>query len=186
MKRYKYKFSNSIVFFENKDLILLKKAALDGWHLKKINFFGFYKLEKGENKAIDYAIDVKRIKSGSEDFAEYLSIFESGGWRYVCSIDNTFHFFTASQGTTPIYTDSNNESLKYRLSARYVLRSIFIFLVVAIPMFTLSRLFLSPSLLRTLLYALSGALFGLTLAYLFAFIFNLIRAFATKRKEQNG
>ena len=40
----------------------------------------------------------------NNDLDEYLSIFESSDWKYICSYEG-YHFFKASKGTKPIYTD---------------------------------------------------------------------------------
>ena len=99
-KNIKYVPSGGLLLSEEKDMIKLSKLAKEGWILESFEKLS-YKLRKDEPEEIEYSIDYNENK---DDFDEYLSLFESSNWNYVCSYEG-WHFFKAPKGTNPIYTD---------------------------------------------------------------------------------
>jgi len=110
--KYIYLLSIGLALSENKDIEMCEKMALDGYILVSTNRFGFYKFEAMQAEECDYAVDYSGIERKADDFEEYVKIFESGGWNYVCS-SVTFHWFKAPTHTTPIYTDNTGLIQKY-------------------------------------------------------------------------
>ncbi|MGG7325702.1 DUF2812 domain-containing protein [Clostridium baratii] len=100
-------------FDEKRVLEKFKKLSKEGWTLKKANIFS-YELVKGEKKEQIYSMDYRNFSKNKEGLDEYIEIFKAGGWQYVCSNQNMFHFFKANVGTKPIYTNKKEDAEKYR------------------------------------------------------------------------
>ncbi len=103
----KYVMSKSLASAENEDMEMLSSYARKGWILYKFGIWG-YKLKKSEPQQLKYSLDYR-----DNPDKEYFLYFKEAGWSYVCSIGNTGHIFSASEGTKPIYTDNDTESEKY-------------------------------------------------------------------------
>ena len=73
-----------------------------------------YKLEKCEQAEVSYSMDYKELKENEE---EYFELFDNSGWKHMCSY-GPYHFFAASPGTVPIYTDKENYLEKYKISRK--------------------------------------------------------------------
>lgn len=108
-KKYKY-LTNIGYAYEEKIIKKLSNLSKEGWILESVGPFR-YKLVKGECKNYIYSMDYNESK---EDLDEYFDIFKSGGWDYVDSYES-FHFFRADSGTTPIYTDKESNKNKYEV-----------------------------------------------------------------------
>lgn len=100
-------------FDEKRALEKFKKLSKEGWTLKKANILS-YELVKGEKKEQIYSMDYRDFSKNKEGLDEYIEIFKAGGWEYVCSNQNMFHFFKANVGTKPIYTTKKEEAEKYK------------------------------------------------------------------------
>lgn len=109
MKKTKYMLSLGLAYFEQAEMKRLNKKSKEGWHLKKLSFMG-YKLEKGEPEDIIYTIDYRFLKD--DESAEYIDMFQLGGWEHVFS-DHYLHVFKAPRGTKPIYSDNDTRIEKY-------------------------------------------------------------------------
>lgn len=100
-------------FDEERVLEKFRKLSKEGWTLKKANILS-YELVKGEKKEQIYSMDYRDFSKDKEGLDEYIEIFKAGGWEYVCSNQNMFHFFKANVGTKPIYTNKKEDAEKYR------------------------------------------------------------------------
>ncbi|AIY83711.1 hypothetical protein U729_2248 [Clostridium baratii str. Sullivan] len=100
-------------FDEERVLKKFRKLSKEGWTLKKSNILN-YELVKGEKKEQIYSMDYRDFSKNKEGLDEYIEIFKAGGWEYVCSNQNMFHFFKANVGTKPIYATKKEEAEKYR------------------------------------------------------------------------
>ncbi|NTU25715.1 DUF2812 domain-containing protein [Bacillus tequilensis] len=116
MKQKKYMMSEGLAFSEEKDMKRLNDMASKGWVLESFAFMG-YKLRKAEPLKLIYSIDYHDV--GEESFAEYIEIFEAGGWEHVCSSQG-MHIFSADPGTSPIYSDQFTMREKYKRSEKDV------------------------------------------------------------------
>ena len=96
-------------FTEEKDMKKLSDLAKEGWILDSFKYLS-YQLKKSEPEDVIYCIDYNDDKN---DISSYLEIFQESEWKHVCSYD-CFHFFKAKSGASPIYTDSDTRSLKYK------------------------------------------------------------------------
>ena len=114
MGKDKKRVSNlGYAFDEKRALEKFRKLSKEGWILKKANILS-YELVKGEKKEQIYSMDYRNFSKNKEGLDEYIEIFRAGGWEYVCSNQNMFHFFKADVGTKPIYTNKKEDAEKYR------------------------------------------------------------------------
>lgn len=114
MGKDKKRVSNlGYAFDEKRALEKFRKLSKEGWILKKANILN-YELIKGEKKEQIYSMDYRNFSKNKEGLDEYIEIFKAGGWEYVCSNQNMFHFFKADVGTKPIYTNKKEDAEKYR------------------------------------------------------------------------
>lgn len=118
---YKYIWNMGLAFDEDRVLKKMSDLAKKGWILKKMTLFK-YKLEKAEPQELIYSMDYKELK---EDEEEYFDIFNKSGWKHMCSY-GPFHFFSASKGTVPIYTDRENYLGKYKAPKNLYLKALVI------------------------------------------------------------
>jgi len=158
--RHIYEIGNGLAFSEDKDMRMCEEMAANGYMLEAVSW-GFYKFERSMPAELSYSVDLSQIKKDTEDFDEYLAIFEKAGWSYVCSV-STLHWFRAPKGTTPIYTESNSLALKYERMKKLSLWCVISGIMVAVMFFGLSRLFPYPVSLMFLLAM--GLGLGLALA----------------------
>ena len=110
-KKNRYILNMGLAFDEDGAMKKLSQMAKEGWILEEMSLFK-YKLVKFQPKEIDYSMDYKEL---SENDNEYFQLFESSGWQHICSY-GAFHFFAATPGTVPIYTDKENYLSKYKSS----------------------------------------------------------------------
>lgn len=127
-------------FDEKRALEKFRKLSKEGWTLKKANIFS-YELIRGEKKEQIYSMDYRNFSKNKEGLDEYIEIFKAGGWEYVCSNQNMFHFFKANVGTKPIYTNKKEEAEKYR----DVYKSSKIMAVVSLIFLLLSIIFIGKT-----------------------------------------
>ena len=183
--RYIYIMGNGLAFFEGRDLQLCEKMAAGGYTLCHVNNLGFYKFERAQPEDCCYSVDFSDLKSCSEGFNEYLTIFEGGGWQYACSY-KTFHYFKAPKGTTPIYTDNAGLQLKHEKMRKISLWCTVIGGVVAVVCFALATTFFTYPASRVvfiLLMLAAGAGFGLALAMGWGIILNHRRAVRMRKLQ---
>jgi hypothetical protein len=100
--KHKYVMGNGLAFSEDKDVALMEKMAARGYALDGMVSY-WYRFVKAEPEIASFACDISPLKPDTDEFAEYIAIFKSGGWEHVLSL-GTSHWFKASTGTTPIYT----------------------------------------------------------------------------------
>ena len=174
MSKYIYRFGNGLAFSENKDLKMMEDMAKKGYAPVGANAFGFYKFAPATPEDIDYSMDIFCAKPDSGEFEEYSEIFKSGGWEHVFSLDN-IHFFKAEKGTTPIYTDRSNESLKYQNMKTISLKSTLGALAIAVLLFLPVWLAPVPRIIRDIVLLLAAGFFGVGLAMSAGTILNWVR-----------
>ena len=107
-KEYKYMINEGVAFSEDKMMKKLSDRAKEGWLLERATIMSF-KLKKGEPQNLIYSMDCNNPKDSDK---EYFELFEKSGWTHVCSLEE-MHFFTAKEGTVPIYTEKDIEIEKY-------------------------------------------------------------------------
>ena len=174
MSKYKYRFGNGLAFSECKDLKMIEDMAQKGFAPIGANAFGFYKFAPSAVEAVDYSMDIFQNKTDLDGFEEYKEIFKSGGWEYVFSVES-FHFFKAKKGTTPIYTDKPNESIKHRNMKAVSLKIALGALAISIFLFILIWLLTMPRIIWSVLAILSAGFFGVGLAMSIGAILNWVR-----------
>lgn len=107
-KKYKYILNMGLAFDEDRAIKKISAMAKKGWILEKMTLFR-YRLVKSEQKDLVYSMDYKELEKNDD---EYFLLFENSGWKHMCSY-GPFHFFAASPGSVPIYTDKENYLNKY-------------------------------------------------------------------------
>jgi len=146
MKNNKYLLNMGLAFDEDRVINRLNKLSKEGWVLSEMTLFR-YKLTKGEARELVYAMDYKDLKENED---EYFQIFESSGWKHMCSY-GPFHFFSALPGTVPIYTDKGNYLGKYKKAKDFYLKSLIISLSLLIFTSVLER-FIDNNLINKILF----------------------------------
>ena len=175
MSRFIYRFGNGLAFSEGKDLKMMEDMAQKGFTPIGANVFGFYKFAPSEVEDVDYSMDIFQIKNDLDGFEEYKEIFKSGGWQHVFSIDN-LHFFKAKKGTTPIYTDKSNESIKHHNMKTISSKGAVGTLAISVFLFLLVWLMPMPRIIWSIIAILSAGFFGVGLAMSIGTILNWVRA----------
>ena len=155
MSRYKYKFGNGLAFDEDKDILMLEEMSAEGYTLVGINCSGYYKFEKAQPEDCIYSVDYTDLKPKGEEFNQYKEIFESSGWKYVCSYD-TFHYFKAPKGTTSIYTDNATLILKHETMRRFSIHTVLGCILAAVVFFAVAVI--SPYKILSLLLLTLGVM----------------------------
>ena len=125
MSKYKYKLGNGLAFSEEKDTKMCESFASKGYKLVKVTSFGFYKFEPSQPEEVSFAVDYTNKVLKNEELKEYIQIFESSGWSYVCSLE-TVHYFKAQKGTVPIYTDDSTKLHKLKMLRKISLQCLLI------------------------------------------------------------
>lgn len=118
---YRYIWNMGLAFDEDRVLKKFSDLAKEGWILKEMTLLK-YKLEKTEAKELIYSMDYKELKMNKD---EYFQLFTSSGWKHMCSY-GPYHFFSASIGTVPIYTDRESYLEKYKTSRNVYLKALII------------------------------------------------------------
>lgn len=98
----KYRICNGLAIAPDKDMRMLKKMSQEGWHLAGMSGF-FYRLEKGQPKNYDYALNMER-NVGSD----MMSFYEASGWTPVVA-EYGYQIFRAEAGSSPIFSDLDSE-----------------------------------------------------------------------------
>jgi hypothetical protein len=132
---YKYIINMGLAFDEDRLMKKLSKLAKEGWLLKEMTV-SRYKLEKGEPQELIYSMDYKILDSSKD---EYFELFEFSGWKHVCTY-GPFHFFAASPGTIPIYTDRESYLTKYKHTKNISVRA-FIFSTLSLLIVTMINIY---------------------------------------------
>ena len=137
---YKYLWNMGLAFDEDRVLKKMSVLAEEGWILKEMTVLR-YKFEKSEPKELVYSMDQKNLK---EDEEEYFELFNNSGWNHMCSY-GPFHFFSASKGTVPIYTDKESYLEKYKGNKMLVTKMLIIsmlslLIVTILDLFVAARL----------------------------------------------
>ncbi|SFE74444.1 DUF2812 domain-containing protein [Alteribacillus iranensis] len=140
MKETKYVGSWGLAFAEDFEMRKLAKLAKKGWLLEKIGAFG-YKLRRGEKQHIQYAIDYQVHPE-----EEYFTYFEEAGWSHVASLGE-IHFFTAPEGTIPLYTDHASHIKKYETEKKKMGTIAYPAFILTILLFLCDMLFRSSSMI---------------------------------------
>lgn len=109
-KKTKYIPSMGLAFNEENEMRRLGEMAKEGWIFDSYKMLG-YVFKRGEPKKLIYCFDSYRLCK--EESEQYFKIFETGGWKHICSVDNYYHFFCAVPGTPAIYTDKSSLIEKY-------------------------------------------------------------------------
>ncbi|HCX65598.1 MAG TPA: DUF2812 domain-containing protein [Eubacteriaceae bacterium] len=104
-KKKKYVVMGGFAFAEESDMKKLKRYAREGWILDGVSMpILSYRLLKGSPEDLEFSVDYQ-----TEVDQDYFQLFESAGWKHVCSISGEIHIFSAPEGTKPIYTDTSTE-----------------------------------------------------------------------------
>jgi hypothetical protein len=126
-KKNRYIMNMGLAFDEDRAMKKLSQRAKEGWILKEMSLFR-YKLVKGEPKEIVYSMDYKELDKNDD---EYFELFESSGWEHMCSY-GPYHFFSATPGIVPIYTEKENYLSKYEVSKNAYKKTAIISIVMLI------------------------------------------------------
>lgn len=112
--------------------------------------------------------------------ADYVELFEAGGWNKVCSSER-IHIFSARKGTAPIYTDNDTKYEKYNSSINlvkpFLLAPVLTLALLALLLFIPSLESATPVLRNTLiiLIALGTVISVPALMMYISFVFQLKR-----------
>ncbi|MCL2828514.1 MAG: DUF2812 domain-containing protein [Oscillospiraceae bacterium] len=181
--RHVYMFGNGLAFSEEKDMQFCEELAAEGYALVAVNGFGYYKFKRTQPEAWSFSVDYSDVAPAGDGFADYIAIFQSGGWEYICSCD-TIHWFRAPVGTTPIYTDNTSLAQKYEKLRRHSVWSAVTGLAVAVVSFVLLWIFFSSASLPVaiLLGVLLGAGIGIALVMGWGIVLNHRRVLRLKKR----
>ncbi|AIF42166.1 DUF2812 domain-containing protein [Virgibacillus sp. SK37] len=130
-KEYKYVETHGVEIDDNgdKDMDMLSDYAKEGWILEGTHILG-YRLVKTEPQNLIYSVDMEDNPN-----EEYFGMFEESGWKHVCS-SRHMHFFSAAEGTTPIYTEEDSLIEKYKLMKgkylKFTKRMVYFYLLTVI------------------------------------------------------
>jgi len=102
MSKYTYRLSGDLATVD-KTVKMLKRMAAKGYSPVAEIAGGVIKFEKSAPSTDDFSIDTTSFKKDTEEFADYLEVFEGSDWQYLFSW-KTCHYFRAPEGTEPIYT----------------------------------------------------------------------------------
>ncbi|KOC49942.1 DUF2812 domain-containing protein [Clostridium botulinum] len=106
--KYKYIMIRGLASDEEQDMLKLSEYAAKGWILESISCGFFYKLRKDVPQDLIFTLDYQ-----SNITEDYYLMLKQGGWKYVTTIGDEIHIFSAPSGTLPIYSDSETELAKY-------------------------------------------------------------------------
>ena len=176
-KNYKYIGNMGLAFDEDRVLKKMSSLAKEGWILKEMTVFK-YKLERGEAKELIYSMDYRELKGNTE---EYFELFNSSGWRHMCSY-GPYHFFSAPNGTVPIYTDRENYLGKYKASRSIYLRMLIISTISLLTAILLDLLIVDK--LNNIVFDVALFLVGAISALIMAPSFMVTVAYIFRFKEQ--
>ncbi|MCL1950705.1 MAG: DUF2812 domain-containing protein [Turicibacter sp.] len=123
---------------DEKELEKFADWAREGWILQATGMpYHPYKLVKGEPQNLVYAVDYFTDKR--ENYAEYLRLFEAGGWKLVVRTEAPWELFNKSlcifsaiDGTPPIYTDKTTKAEIYGFRKKKSLKFFYYYTVLAI------------------------------------------------------
>ena len=138
----------------NEEENYLNTMANEGYILKSHSAFGGYKFVKDSPQNLQYKIDYRDFKNGS-DFYDYIALFEDSGWKHICGTKNSGNQYflpKSEKSNDDIFSDIESKAgryLRFRKAMMSWLIS-FVLCIVAIMIsvdFNLSRLgFLTPGL----------------------------------------
>jgi len=134
MGKYKYRLGSGLAFSEEKDIKMCETFASKGYKLVSVNSFGFYKFERSQPEEVSFAVDYIDKYLKNEELAEYIQIFESGGWNHVCSLGG-LHYFKAERDTVSIYTDDITKLHKLEILYKSSVQSTLIGIVITVVCF---------------------------------------------------
>lgn len=134
----KYRPSMGLAFNEDREMIMLREMANKGWKFYSYKYLG-YKFKKGKPEDLIYSVDMHTIKKDEKE--QYFNLFEEAGWTHVCSVGKSFHYFSASPDTKPIYTDRDTLSEKYKKGTKDVIKAIPVIILIMIVSFLLNIVF---------------------------------------------
>ncbi|NIM94972.1 MAG: DUF2812 domain-containing protein [Anaerolineales bacterium] len=114
---------------DDKEEAWLRQMAQEGWHLISM-FPTTYTFSSGEPHDDVYRLDYFNLKT--EEFEEYVQIFNDGGWEYVCS-GSGWHYFRRpleSGVSLEIYTDAESKVQKYQRLLGYLVLFLPIWVII--------------------------------------------------------
>ena len=179
--RYAYRLGNGLAFFDKKDMKMCAKMAANGYSLVSVDSMGFYKFELSQPEDWIYSVDFSDEKPGNESYDDYIAIFESSGWTHVFGGCDGIHFFRASRGTTPIYTDNESLASKYERMRSISIWSVVLSSIAAVVAFLAAHFI--PNVLSDVFYLLAGAGAGLAIAMAVGIILNHLRVIRLRTKS---
>lgn len=106
----KYRLSNGLMVFPDKDIKMLEAMSRKGYHVDSINAFGLYHFSEGEPKDYIYAINYEQ--NLREDFLDY---YQASGWTPII-VQDGIQIFRGVPGSIPIFTDKDS---KLEMLCRY-------------------------------------------------------------------
>ncbi|MFD2305769.1 DUF2812 domain-containing protein [Enterococcus termitis] len=125
VREKKYIFSRGIAFYPEKEMLLLKKQAEQGWHFRKINRWGFLVFEKGQPEKKNFSVDF--FDGSSDELSEYLVIYKQAGWENIGSHKKKYYFFKADCTTPTIYSDPESYWLRMKKEWLWLLKCYLIY-----------------------------------------------------------
>lgn len=153
-----------LAFSENKDVRMMEDMAKRGYRPVGLTILGLYKFEKAQPEEVSYSADYSTVISCSDEFEDYVAIFESAGWEHVLSV-GTCHWFKAPVGTVPIYTDKHNEAEKYKNLRRHMGLALVKVAICGLLFLLLSMVISNPFFKKTFIVLLAGCV-GLAIPFL--------------------
>ncbi|MGN1385623.1 MAG: DUF2812 domain-containing protein [Bacillus sp. (in: firmicutes)] len=166
MRKYKYVANMGLAFDEKRILKKLSKLAKEGWILDELTLLRGYRLKRSQPRDVVYSLDYKRLDQA--DQAEYVEMFEAGGWEHICSLQD-MHFFAAPPGTTPIYTDKESHQHMYRTQRIQFFRWSIIGFIISMLVFVSLKIgfsFVESEFLKHGLSMVAGISAGITFSFM--------------------
>jgi hypothetical protein len=104
MQMKRYRLSNGLFVYPEKDMEMLQKMSLKGYHVESINALGFYRFVQGPPKEYTYSFNSETDLS--DDFLEF---YKESGWTPII-VQERLQIFRAPSGTIPIFTESESKA----------------------------------------------------------------------------
>lgn len=117
IKNNKFLLSKGLAFYTEKESLRLEEELRDGWHLKKVSYFGYYVLEQGVREDKRVVIDVYSGKK--HDIQEYYDLYQESGWEVIAR-HQRYQIFKGEREAPFVYTDEATYKDRFRYERRWL------------------------------------------------------------------
>lgn len=118
-KNTKIKISKGLAFYAEKESIHFSEEAKNGWQLKHISPFGFYKFQKAPGEDSTWVIDF--YDGRKKDIDDYVGLYEDSGWQLVENYRNRYFVFKTVEDVVFNYTDKETYKERLRKETKWMM-----------------------------------------------------------------